>query len=183
MKKFVATVALGATALATLSSSSLAQSTPPSPRPGGPLAAADRNGDGVVTRDEAAVEADQRFDAMDADHNGRIERAERRAYREAHRPMRRHAGGQGADAPPPPPAAGDMPPPAEEADHRGPRKERALGKAQFRDRALAMFDRTDTNHDGRIDAQERAAARMLMRVRMIGENGDRRGPPPPLENR
>ena len=44
-----------------------------------------------------------------------------------------------------------------------------------------MFDRADTNHDGRVDAQEREAARLMMRARMA--NGGGRGAAPTDEQR
>lgn len=195
MKKLIIAAALAATALTGVATSSaaLAQAAPPPvsdrsvpPPPGGPLAGADRDGDGIVTRAEAAAEAERRFDGMDADRNGKIDRDERRAFRDAHRPMRPHRmppAPSGDGMPPPPPQAGTdvpppPPPPGEKRGHH--RKERPETKSQFRDRALKMFDRTDANHDGRIDVQEREAMRLVMRARRIDGNGDvRRGPPPP----
>lgn len=43
------------------------------------LKAADANGDGVLTRDEALAFAAQRFDRLDADHDGRLTADEVRA--------------------------------------------------------------------------------------------------------
>jgi len=60
---------------------------------------------------------------------------------------------------------------AKRGDHRGG-KGREWTQAQFRERALQRFDRVDSNRDGRIDPQEREAARLLMRARHIGHNGD-----------
>lgn len=53
-----------------------------------------------------------------------------------------------------------------------------MTREQFRERALRMFDRADTNQDGRVDQQEREAMRLMMRARRIGPDGDLRGPGP-----
>lgn len=49
------------------------------------LKAADANGDGVLTRDEALAFAAKRFDALDANHDGRLGADEVRASFEARR--------------------------------------------------------------------------------------------------
>ena len=103
----------------------------------------------IVTRADAAAEADRRFAAMDTNRDGKISSDERRAFLEARRAERE----------------------AKRGHHRGG-KDREWTQAQFRDRAFQRFDRIDTNHDGRIDAQEREAARLLMRARRVGHNGD-----------
>ena len=133
-----------------LSGAATAQTPPPS------RADADR----IVSRQDAAAEADRRFAAMDTDRDGKISQDERRAFREARRAE--HEAKRG---------------------HRGG-KDREWTQAQFRERALKRFDRIDTNRDGRIDAQEREAARLLMRARRVGHNGDgRMAPVPPATNR
>jgi hypothetical protein len=69
--------------------------------PAATAAVARRGGD--ITRDQyierARRNAERRFDRMDADHDGVLTAAERRAYREAHRRRRASA----APAPNPPP--------------------------------------------------------------------------------
>ena len=50
---------------------------------GGLMAAADTDKDGVVTKDEFNALNGKRFDAMDADHDGKITEAELSKHREA----------------------------------------------------------------------------------------------------
>ena len=61
---------------------------PPGAAPATTSPAAPRRG-GDITRDDyiehAKRNAEKRFDRMDADHNGVLTEAERRAYREAHK--------------------------------------------------------------------------------------------------
>ncbi|MEH3037414.1 MAG: ca2+ sensor protein [Sphingomonas adhaesiva] len=132
---------------ATLLSGAAAAQTPPPSRD---------DADRVVTRQDAAAQADRRFAAMDTNRDGKISPDERRAFHEARRAERE----------------------AKRGAHRGG-KDREWTQAQFRERALKRFDRIDTNHDGRIDPQEREAARMLMRARRVGHNGDRPMAPVP----
>ncbi len=200
MKTLLSAAALGAAALAG-AAPLLAQDLPapradaPPPRPTGPrdpLAAADADRDGVVTRDEAAAEADRRFAAMDTNGDGKIDRDERRAFRPPHPPRGDMPPPPGMDGPPPPPPPGaDGPPPPPGAERDGDRRgwgerggrphrrePREMTREQFRERALRMFDRADTNRDGRVDQQEREAMRLMMRARRIGPDGDLRGPGP-----
>lgn len=178
MKKLLLGAALGATVLA--GAAGATQSTPPAaplPPPPGALAAkgADANRDGVVTRAEAAADADRRFAALDANRDGTLTRDEMRAARDARRAARQPA---------PPPAAGkpgdDRPWFGPAGGGRGDRagKGRDLSQSAFRDRALHRFDRMDADHDGRVTAQERDAFRMTMRAR-AGGTGDAPPPPPP----
>lgn len=106
---------------------------PDRPRP-------DANADGTLTRAEAVAAATRRFDAADANRDGRLSPEERPMHRGKHRGMRGHNGGN-----------------------------REVTQADFRDRALKMFDRVDANHDGRIDTNEREAAKLVMRARMAGD--------------
>ncbi|MBB3692077.1 hypothetical protein [Sphingomonas sp. BK580] len=200
MKTLLSAAVLGAAAL-TSAAPLLAQDLPaaradaPPPRPMGPhdpLAAADADRDGVVTREEAAAEADRRFAAMDTNGDGKIDRDERRAFRPPHRPRGDMAPPPGENGPPPPPpppgADAPPPPPPPGAERDGDRHERGdrphrrapreMTREQFRERALRMFDRADTNHDGRVDQQEREAMRLMMRARRVGPDGDLRGPGP-----
>lgn len=202
MKTLLSAAVLGAAALAS-AAPLLAQDLPaaradaPPPRPmepRDPLVAADADRDGVVTREEAAAEADRRFAAMDTNGNGKIDRDERRAFRPPHHPRGDMAPPPGEDGPPPPPPPGvDAPPPPpppgaerdggrrgwdERGDRHHRRAPREMTREQFPERALQMFDRADTNHDGRVDQQEREAMRLMMRARRIGPDGDLRGPGP-----
>lgn len=175
----------------------------PPPGPGGhPLfALLDANKDGTVTRAEATAAIERHFDMMDTDHNGIVTAAERRAeharmaeqhflamdtdrngqvsleeFRAARErmrgPMPGGPDGAGAPPPPPPPIAGGRG--RGWADKHGP--EGDVTKADFTARALALFDRIDSNKDGKITAQERDAARAQMKRMRPMEPG---GPPPP----
>lgn len=116
----------------------------------------DTNKDGVISDAERdAMRArmqDMMFQRMDTDHNGQISREE---FRAAHAKMRGawgghrgHHGGMGSG---------------------GMMKANAT-KADFVARAQAMFDRIDANHDGKITAAERDAAREKMKE-MRGNHG------------
>jgi hypothetical protein len=59
------------------------------------MRAADTNGDGVITRQEALAQAGERFDRMDTNHDGKLDATELAAMRRGPR------GGRG-DMPPPP---------------------------------------------------------------------------------
>lgn len=80
----------------------------PPPPPGGAKHApgmgrrADPDGDGVITRDEYRARALERFDRMDANHDGRIDRTEIANMREMRQVDRRE--GQAGQTPPPPPS-------------------------------------------------------------------------------
>ncbi|WP_374942391.1 hypothetical protein [Sphingomonas sp.] len=115
---------------------------------GAMLMRADTNGDGVVTRDEAMAQSDMRFDRMDGDRDGVVSHDEMRAAREAMRATLRDRRNADGDAPPLPSGArpvGGSPP--------------AMTRDAARARAMAAFDRADTNHDGRIDQAEIAGMR------------------------
>lgn len=144
-------------AAVTLAGVAGAQAVPSPAR--GPMRA-DTDRDGVVTRAEASAEADARFARMDADHDGRVTPEERRAAMRAMRAER-----QGGRRP----------------DHGSgaerPRDGGGVTAAEFRERALARFDRADADRDGRIDRAE-LAARM---ERMRGHGGDASPPPPPAQ--
>jgi hypothetical protein len=101
------------------------------------------------------------FDHLDINHDGNISRDE---FNQAHA---RHAGPDGAmhgSGPDGPGAAGPGGP-----GMRGARMFGAQGfltQAQFRERALARFDRADADHNGVLTTAERQAARGMMRQRM-----------------
>ncbi|MEH3120798.1 MAG: ca2+ sensor protein [Sphingomonas phyllosphaerae] len=165
MKTWITAAALGAAVLGGLGAASVqAQSmpAPPAGSPPAPMQMPDGDSDGLVTRDEAAADADRRFAAMDANHDGKLTRDERRAWREQRR------------APPPGDRMG--------GPERRPRRDVDQTQAEFRDRALKRFDRIDTNHDGRIDAKEREAMMLMMRARGIGHGRPHDGPMPPADD-
>lgn len=89
--------------LVTLAAPAFAQDAPPPPRPGGAMMRADTNGDGIVTRQEALAQAGERFDRMDANHDGKLTQDEMAQVGGRVRGMRGDYG-----APPPP---GDRPAP------------------------------------------------------------------------
>jgi Ca2+-binding EF-hand superfamily protein len=151
----------------------------------------DANNDGRFTPDEARARGEQRreqrmtrmFDRLDADHNGSITREE---MAQAH--ARRGPGGPGAEGGPRGPGGRGGP----GMRHRGPggpggpgmgmrgmRGQRLFGeqgfatREQFRERALARFDRVDANHDGTVTAAERQA----MRGQRRHHRQERRGEP------
>lgn len=141
----------------------------------------DANNDGRFTPDEARARGEQRreqrmtrmFDRLDADRNGSITREE---MAQAHA-NRAGPGGPGAEGRRRGPGM----------RHRGPggpggpgmRGRRMFGeqgfvtREQFRERALARFDRVDADHDGTVTAAERQA----MRGQRRQHRQDRRGQP------
>jgi hypothetical protein len=68
----------------------------------------DADGNGVITKADAEARAMKRFDRMDANHDGRIDKTEVANLREMGR--ERHRGMHDGDTPPPPPP----PPPADD---------------------------------------------------------------------
>lgn len=133
----------------------------------------DANNDGRFTPDEARQQGEQRraqmmtrmFDRLDINHDGNISRDE---MAQAHRGGPGGPGGPGAEGGPPPGGPG--------MHRRGPggpggRGGQGMGGArmfgeqgfvtreQFRERALARFDRADANRDGTVTAAERQALR------------------------
>ena len=191
MNRLVLATLLGATALtAGAGVPAIAQTTAPAPTRdapseprgggmrGGWLMRADANGDGIVTRDEVTADADRRFAVRDRDRDGNVSRDEQRAARDARREPPA-PGATGTVPTPPPPGTADAPPsPDARGDDRRRRAMRPKTREQARERALRMFDRADANHDGRVDAQEIEAMRLLMRARFAEPgDGDRRGPP------
>ena len=94
---------------------------------------ADADGDGVVTRAELGDEADGRFDRIDDDGDGTASGAELAGRR-----------GRGE---------------RRGAEDTGSRPVAAISKADYRDRALARFDRRDTDKDGRLAGEELSPGR------------------------
>ena len=129
---------------------------------------------GEQTRAEALARADQRFDQLDANKDGKLTPDELAAGRAPR-----------GDAPPPP--AGATP------GRFGQRmfarmdtnNDGVVDRAEYRANAAQRFDRIDTNKDGKIDAGERKAAREAMMGAMGGhhsmpmQDGGAMPPPPP----
>lgn len=81
MKRFITAAALGATTIAGVASAQApAQSRNTAPRG---MAAADANGDGIITRAEATAAADAMFARMDKNRDGKISADERPGRRGA----------------------------------------------------------------------------------------------------
>ncbi|RXD07404.1 hypothetical protein EQZ23_05010 [Sphingomonas sp. UV9] len=162
MRKTVLTLMLAASALTSAACSAQTAPSPANQTAGTPAPRAamrqDANRDGVVTRAEAIAQADARFAQMDTDRDGRVSAGEMRAYRTA---MRDRMVARGRDAPVPPPGG---------AKHDGmgrrmdPNRDGSVTREEFQARALKRFDRVDANHDGRIDATERANAAEMRHV-------------------
>lgn len=166
------------------------------------------DGDKAQTRAEARAQAEKLFAMMDANHDGKLDEADREAMRAQHqgkmfdRMDANHDGtisreefaaghkGMGKDGPPPEGPGqmrhmmmGMMIMHKADPNHTG-----VVGKDAFVGAALAMFDAADTNHDGTLSPAERKAAhekmRAMMRGRMGGHgehggHGDMPPPPPP----
>lgn len=109
----------------------------------------DANHDGKLDQADRAARRAAVFDRLDADHNGQISRAEFEAPRAR--------GADGANGP------------GMHRFHRGSGmmggrfagagKSGPITQAEFTSAALQRFDRADANHDGTVTAEERRAAR------------------------
>ena len=168
MRKTVLTLMLVASAITSAAS---AQTAPATPRP--PMRQ-DANHDGVSTRAEAIAQADARFAQMDTDHDGRITAGEMRAYREA---LHDRMVASGRDVPVPPPSSRKHDGMGRRVDPNG---DGSVTREEFEARALRRFDRMDANHDGTIDATERANA---AEMRHIDRREHRDGVTPPAPAR
>jgi Ca2+-binding EF-hand superfamily protein len=112
------------------------------------LRAADKNADGMLSRDEAASlpRILEHFDAIDADHNGQITFEELRAFHASHhRGHGRHHGGL-------------MKHLDKDGDGRISREEAAAAP-----RLAASFDQVDADHDGFLTKDELRAAHKAQR--------------------
>jgi hypothetical protein len=128
MRKIILSLAAAASALTATAAN--AQATPTAPE----------------TRAEAIAQADTRFAQMDTDHDGLVGPVEMQAYRAA---LHDRAIARGDDASASGGGRGGM--------GRGMRAGAAsMTKAAFEARAGERFDRMDANHDGIVDAAERA---------------------------
>jgi Ca2+-binding EF-hand superfamily protein len=114
-----------------------------------PLARADANGDGIVTREEMLADVDARFAKLDANHDGKITPEERQIFAEGTRGGRMMG----------------------RTDANG---DGTITLEEQHAQANKRFDRIDTNHDGKIDQAERDAAMQ----RMMSMRGGRDRPAP-----
>lgn len=150
----------------------------------------DANHDGRFTREEAQAMGQQRraqrvaqvFDRIDADDNGQISREEFAQGRQG----RRDPGMRGPGRPGPMADGGPGRWRHGRGGHGGPSMGMRMGARgmfgdagfitgeQFRNVALARFDRADANRDGTLTVAERRARRGEMR----GRFRHRMGPPP-----
>ncbi len=149
MRKTVLTLMLAASAI----TSAAGAQTPAAPPP--PMR---QDGNRVSTRAEAIAQADARFAQMDTDHDGRITAGEMRAYREA---LHDRMVASGRDVPVPPPGGRKHDGMGRRMDPNG---DGSVTRDEFEARALKRFDRMDANHDGTIDATERANAAEMRHV-------------------
>ena len=103
------------------------------------LKAADTNGDGLISRAEAAAlpRLAEHFDAIDANRDGQVSADELRAAHAAHRG--KHGGGMFRKA---------------DANNDG-----RVSQQEFIARATERFQRLDANGDGYLTQEEVAAAR------------------------
>ena len=154
MRKTVLTLMLAASAITSAASAQ----TPPAPATPRPPMRQDANRDGVITRTEAIAQADARFAQMDTDRDGRVTAGEMRAYRTA---MHDRMVASGRDVPVPPPGGRKHDGMGRRMDPNG---DGSVTREEFEARALKRFDRMDANHDGTIDATERANAAEMRHV-------------------
>lgn len=105
----------------------------------------DVNGDGKLDQADRAAMRDKMFDRIDTDGNGQISRAEFAAMAEMHH------GKNGHDKH------------MRMGKRMGMGKDGQMTRTAFVDRAMTMFDKADTNHDGTVTQAERKAARDAMR--------------------
>jgi Ca2+-binding EF-hand superfamily protein len=161
------------------------------------------------TRAEAQAQAEKLFAMMDANHDGKLDEADREAMRAQHegkafdRMDTNHDGAISRDefvaghAPGHKDQPKDGPPPAGGGHMRhmmmammimhkaDPNHTGVVGKDAFVNAALAMFDAADTNHDGTVTPEERKAAHEKMRAEMRarwggrGDHGGHGDMPPP----
>ncbi|AEG50247.1 EF hand repeat-containing protein [Sphingobium chlorophenolicum L-1] len=187
-RKFMTTVALGSLFVGGLAASHLAFAQDAGPR-GGMLMMADANKDGAVTKAELTAALETRFARLDANKDGKLDQADRDMLRQQRLDKRFAAldtdkngqiskaefaaGHQGRDGkhdrmgkPGGPDGRG--------WGHRGwghgmrggpgdEMKKDGITKAEFLARPLALFDKADANHDGKVTAEEMKAARQSFR--------------------
>lgn len=172
-------------AAAALAGAAYAQQPPAPPPPGDPLGAAtmtraeaqtraaamfdrfDANHDGKLDQADKAARMGAMFDRIDANHDGSISRDE---FTAAHQRMggAEHGG----------PAPGKM---GHDMMGRGAARP-PLSREAFVAEALKRFDAADANHDGKLSREERRTAWRAQRAMRRGHHGAPAGmdmPPPP----
>ncbi len=142
---------------------------------------ADVNKDGKLDRADFEARREARrnamFDRLDTDRNGQLSRAEFTAA--APRGPDGHKGREGW---------GHRRGPGGHGSHGGPgraadgNKDGAVSQAEFVAAALSRFDSTDANKDGKVTAEERQAARDARRAEWRAKGGRDAPPPPPPAN-
>jgi hypothetical protein len=191
IRKFMTTVALGSLFVGGLAASHLAFAQDDAPqrgRHGGPMAMADAdkdgnvtraeltqaltarfarldtNGDGKVTREEReasrAARTDARFDKVDADDNGQISKAEFEAGHDKRMGGGKHKRGHGG-------MKGGGFGGRADADKDG-----TLTREEYLAGPLALFDKADADKDGTVTAAEQQAARAAMRAAWQARKAD-----------
>lgn len=167
MNRFILAAALATSGFVAAAGPLLAQTTPP----------AGDNPDRVMTREDTIARTDRRFDLMDVNRDGKLDRTELQP--------RRAPGGSDLASPPPAEGAAPPPPTPGRADRMFARLDTngdgVIDREEFRASALRRFDRMDANKDGKIDAAERQAARDAMGMRGERGPGGDMPPPPPAD--
>jgi len=150
----------------------------------------DTNGDGVITRAEAQAHAEQMFDRLDVNHDGKLDQTDRQEMREKMRAMmfdKLDANHDGSISKAEFMAARPMGHDGMRGDkghrmggghgwkHRGHGEgmmkmadtngDGAISKSEFMAAAMKRFDTMDANHDGQVTKAERQAAREAMKAR------------------
>jgi hypothetical protein len=143
----------------------------------------DVNNDGVLSPADRDAKHSQKFDEIDAGHDGQISREEWTAH---HRAMMERGHGPMGGPPPMEGTEQDSPMGHHGKGHRGmghggmghggmgimahqmmmaadTNKDGQLTHAEFDAGAKARFDKADANHDGKISPEERRAAMTAMR--------------------
>lgn len=191
MRKLTLSLLAAATAL-TVGSVAAAQTAPAQPRQAMTRAAAeqradkaferlDANHDGKIDPADRAARQKARFDRVDANHDGQVSYAEFTALHARHDddrkgPSARRDGQRGERF-------------AHRGMHRMPVRggfghdgiggradqDGALTKAEFKSAALARFDRLDANRDGTVTRDEAKAARDNMRRQWQARGDARQG--------
>jgi Ca2+-binding EF-hand superfamily protein len=139
---------------------------------------AERAQGGAITKDQFMADADVRFQKLDANHDGKITPDEMQAMMQRFRDRGGRGGQPGGDTPPPPPGGPDGG--RWHGHDRGRMFEKLdtnhdgrISREEMRAAADRKFDKMDTNHDGFIDKAESEAAHKMHRPR-----GDMAPPPP-----
>jgi Ca2+-binding EF-hand superfamily protein len=110
------------------------------------LTRADANHDGAITRDEFLARPERMFERLDQDHDGTISAAELQQIRadgQARREQFHERRQQGES----------------NGDHMDANGDAAISCSEYDARGASMFQRLDTNNDGRITQAEAEAAR------------------------